>query len=201
MSLIKLNSGKMWDFANPKVEQVDIQDIMHNLAKEQRFSNCLDHDWSVLQHSLLVATIVKASNGSARQMYQALMHDIPEAYLKDVPTPLKEMLRDYNKFYVKTALVLEHVYSVKLLELDPMVKTADKTAMLIEDLLFSHAPSSWHSFTLTTYYALDETAKGKIHAAVTWLHDKPAYRVKQRFFRTFKQLQKAIGEEEYESNN
>lgn len=201
MSKIKLNSGILWDFLNPKVEDVDIHDIMHNLCKEQRFNNCLDQKWSVLDHSLLVYMLVKLAGGTNKQMYVALLHDTPEAYFKDLPTPLKGLLRDYQKYYFRTETVLEVKFGVTLHPLDDMVKLADRTAMLIEDLLFSNSNSNWHDFTYQNYVDLNTAFNNKIHEAIYEISTQAHYNRKQRFFKVFKELQKRIGKDHYDSTN
>lgn len=201
MSKIKLNSGKFWDFVNPKQEDVDIHDIMHNLVKEQRFSNCLDQKWSVMDHSMLVLFLVKEGNGTPYQQYQALLHDTPEAYLGDVPTPLKSLLRDYQKFYFRTEAVLETKFGVNLGDLDPMVRTADRTAMLIEDVLLCNTPSEWHDFTYESYYELNTKLENRLHDFIVTQSSTSHYMKKQRFFARFKELQQQIGRDFYESQN
>lgn len=147
MSKIKLNTGIYFDFANPSPKMITLHDIAHNNSKEQRFSNCLSRDWSVLHHSLFVYELVKREDGSFEQQYIALHHDSPEAYMKDIPTPLKNLLSDYKKIYREVEKAIEDKLQVKIHPLDDLVHMYDKAAMNMEDALYSTTESAWHSTT------------------------------------------------------
>ena len=66
------------------VEEIDLRDIAHSLFNQQRFTG---HCWgglSVGQHSMAVASLCSYKN-----RLWALLHDASEAYLCDLPTPIK----------------------------------------------------------------------------------------------------------------
>lgn len=157
MSSIKMNSGVFYDFENPTLEMIDIGDIIHSLSKEQRFSNQLDEDWSVIQHVLLVTKLVEVKGGSPYEKYQALHHDDFEAYGKDIPTPFKNLLPNYKKIERLGNIILGEYFSVNLISWEPIVKQYDSIAMKIEDVLFSNTESRWHNFTLEDLKKLDTT--------------------------------------------
>lgn len=78
--------GKFHPFA-PKPDEVSILDIAHSLSQQCRFSGHTRKFYSVAQHSVLVARHLtfRATNF----LLAALLHDAPEAYLVDLPTPIK----------------------------------------------------------------------------------------------------------------
>lgn len=80
-------SGKLLDFANPKPESIDIIDIAHSLANQCRFSGHIQSFYSVAEHSCKVAEMVPQKYKLA-----ALLHDAAEAYITDIPRPLKYFL-------------------------------------------------------------------------------------------------------------
>jgi 5'-deoxynucleotidase YfbR-like HD superfamily hydrolase len=45
--------------------------------------------YSVAQHSVIVSELVEQRGGDAEDAFAALMHDATEAYLGDMPHPLK----------------------------------------------------------------------------------------------------------------
>src|SRR4029077_1634042 len=45
--------------------------------------------YSVAQHSVIVSQLVEERGGDAEDVFAALMHDAGEAYLGDMPHPLK----------------------------------------------------------------------------------------------------------------
>lgn len=77
--------GKFYPFA-PKAEDVSIFDIAHSLSQQCRFSGHTKKFYSVAQHSVLVGR-------RAQEHYDGLnglLHDAAEAYLVDLPTPIKK---------------------------------------------------------------------------------------------------------------
>ena len=85
MGWIQTFTGMRIDPRNITADQVQIEDIAHALANKCRFSGHCDPFYSVADHSMRVAALV----GAPHKLY-ALLHDAAEAYLPDVPTPLKE---------------------------------------------------------------------------------------------------------------
>ncbi|CUA96994.1 YfbR-like 5'-deoxynucleotidase [Thiomonas bhubaneswarensis] len=75
-----------------RVRDVQIADIAHALSLICRFGgHCTEH-YSVAQHSLLVVRILESMDAPAEAMLCGLMHDAHEAYVGDVPTPIKAAL-------------------------------------------------------------------------------------------------------------
>lgn len=75
-----------------------IREVATGLGREQRFAGHLRKPYSVLQHSLVAARNVREDPtvDMNRRGLGALMHDASEAYLRDIPKPLKELLPDYK---------------------------------------------------------------------------------------------------------
>lgn len=84
-------SGRMIDYANPSPDDIYINDIATALSRECRYAGHASHFYSVAQHAVLCSRIV-----SPEFAIEALLHDAAEAYVKDIPTPLKRMLPDYK---------------------------------------------------------------------------------------------------------
>lgn len=88
MSWIGTVSGRKIDFLEPDPDEFDIEDIAIGLAHINRFSGQTTVPYSVAQHSVLCSLYCKD------YPFDALMHDFPEAYMSDVPRPLKLLLGD-----------------------------------------------------------------------------------------------------------
>jgi len=84
MSWIQTYTGKKFYPLEPRAEDVCIEDIAHHLALTNRFSGATALPYSVAQHSVLVSLHVPP-----RLALHGLLHDAAEAYLADIPGPIK----------------------------------------------------------------------------------------------------------------
>lgn len=73
----------------PDPDDILIIDIAHALSNQCRFSGHTLRHYSVAQHSVHVAQLVYYWGGSKQEALWGLLHDASEAYLVDLPTPLK----------------------------------------------------------------------------------------------------------------
>lgn len=87
---LQTRSGQMFDCASPNELIVDIEDVAAGLSKLCRFNGQCREFYSVAEHSLRVSYLVEGE-GVECELY-ALLHDAHEAYVGDVPTPLKRFL-------------------------------------------------------------------------------------------------------------
>lgn len=90
--LFRTYSGKLIDFRHVRPEDIDVRDIAHGLAHITRFGGQAQNHITVAEHSLTVASLVPDP-----LKFAALMHDAAEAYLGDIPKPLKDLLPDYRR--------------------------------------------------------------------------------------------------------
>jgi hypothetical protein len=71
-------------------EEINIGDIAHSLSMQCRFNgHCLKF-YSVAEHSCFVSDFASEENKLG-----ALLHDAAEAYLSDMPKPLKPFMQTY----------------------------------------------------------------------------------------------------------
>jgi 5'-deoxynucleotidase YfbR-like HD superfamily hydrolase len=82
-------SGRWLDPLAPEVGSIEIGDIAQALSNQCRFGGHCRVFYSVAQHCVLVADVCRERGGSAEEALTALMHDAGEAYLTDLPHPLK----------------------------------------------------------------------------------------------------------------
>lgn len=162
-------TGRQFWPLTPKVEDVCIEDIAHALSCICRFNGMVKEFYSVAQHSVLASELV-------HRMYarEALLHDATEAYLCDVPRPLKEhaSMMSYRDAEQRLAEVIAEKFHLQTEQLGG-VKAADEQLLLTErrDLM---APGHW---------IIDETQclPAKIHPWYPRLAES-------RFLRRFEEL-------------
>ncbi len=88
---IRTYMGTYFNVFDPKPSLIHIEDIAHVLAQECRFGGHLPFFYSVAQHSLAVMNQVPKP-----LKLQALLHDASEAYLRDIPKPIKDRMPEYK---------------------------------------------------------------------------------------------------------
>lgn len=95
IGFIRTFTGKHFSLQQPDPEQVDPRDLAHQLSMECRWGGAVARHYSVAEHSIYVARFAAAMVEPLHKdlaMAWGLLHDAHEAYLKDVPTPLKLLL-------------------------------------------------------------------------------------------------------------
>lgn len=85
MSFIVTATGKRFYFERPEEFAFGVEDIAPALGNLCRFAGQAGW-WSVAQHSMFVAELV-----APEHQLRALLHDASEAFLVDVPGPLKNL--------------------------------------------------------------------------------------------------------------
>lgn len=122
---IEMSSGKLFHFNNP---EFDLHDIVYALSGIPRFGARASWDYSVADHVVLVARICLRLGGDPRE---GLVHDFPEAFLLDMPTPIKKLMPDYEKLEKRLAKQL-HAWAGLPSKLSDITKKADCLALFLE---------------------------------------------------------------------
>ena len=78
-------------------EDIDIRDIAHSLSLQCRYAGHVRQFYSVAEHSVHVARWVLEETIDGFVAIEALLHDATEAYLVDVPRPIKPFLTGYKE--------------------------------------------------------------------------------------------------------
>lgn len=91
MSYLLGLDGVKIDLLHPENTPLSMVTIAHSLSLQCRWLGHTRCMYSVAQHSLHVSALLEASHGTEAAR-QGLMHDAHEAYIGDVPPPMKELL-------------------------------------------------------------------------------------------------------------
>lgn len=92
-TILTLSNGKGVDLTNPTAADIDFDVVAEHLAKENRYNGATrGFAYSVGQHSVVGADAAFTDIGSRELAGYFLLHDGPEAFLKDDTTPKKKAL-------------------------------------------------------------------------------------------------------------
>lgn len=112
---------------DPRREEIHLTDIARGLSMQCRWGGHVNRYFSVAQHCLLV------SWHSPNHPLAGLLHDAAEAYLVDVPTPIKAHLRGYHAIEETLLLAIGEKFRVPLVPLPDEVKEADARMLATEN--------------------------------------------------------------------
>jgi hypothetical protein len=123
---IRTSTGRYINFTDINPNDICVEDIAHALSMQCRFGGHLPEFYSVAQHSVLCSYLVDECDA-----LEALMHDASEAYMLDIPKPLKNLLPDYEALEERMMRVISDKYGVPH-PLSQSVKTADALMLKFE---------------------------------------------------------------------
>lgn len=130
--------GAFWPL-DPRPEEVRITDIAHALSNMCRYAGHCCTFYSVAQHSVLVSRSLPDN-----MRLWGLLHDASEAYVVDIPRPLKPYISGYKEIEHR---VMQAVWERFGLSGDepPEVKRADNAILADEAAqLMVEPPMAWH---------------------------------------------------------
>lgn len=175
-------SGRRYWPADPRPEDFDIRDIAHALSHTCRFAGHVREFYSVAQHSVLVAThaltLWRPSHGGTPEgaALWGLLHDASEAYLVDIPQPLKLLpeMAGYRTLERRMMAAICDAFGIPR-EMPPAVAEADEVLLATEarDLMPPAAVAEWGLTTEPALWHIDPagpaTAKASFLVLFEWL--------------------------------
>ena len=105
-------SGTNLHFMNPHEDEICLDDIANALSKNCRYAGQINRFYSVAEHSVLMARYF-IDKGEFQKAFTALMHDATEAYLVDVPRPIKPHLIGYIEMEERLMKVIFEKFNVQ----------------------------------------------------------------------------------------
>jgi len=170
MTWILTASGRQFDVRHPYCGNVNLGDIAHSLAQINRFNGHASRPYSVAEHSLLVAEIVRVMGGNPHAQMAGLMHDAHEAYCGDLHSPGKDDIgHDWHLFEDKFSRTVRTYFELNCAFVDhaPLVKRADLIALATErrDLMPNNS-APWECLMGITPDATPLNAPGR--QRMTW---------------------------------
>lgn len=126
---------------DPRIEEIDIIDIAHSLGHMCRFTGHTKKFYSVAEHCIRVSQIA-----TKKLKLYALLHDASEAYLTDIPRPLKK-LPLFNDYLVYEKRLQNMIY--KKFGLRPLsTKLQNELDYIDEMVLMTEGRDLMYDFTV-----------------------------------------------------
>ncbi|MWV40487.1 phosphohydrolase [Natrialba sp. INN-245] len=94
-SAITTYSGVRFDPLEPAPDRIRFEDVAHGLSQTCRFSGQSAFFYTVGTHSLYVSDELAGEYGPRVQLY-GLLHDAAEAYITDLPRPVKRRVDEFG---------------------------------------------------------------------------------------------------------
>jgi uncharacterized protein len=166
-------SGRWVNPFDPDPSQLDPDDIARALANQCRFGGHCRIFYSVAQHCVIVSELIEERGGDAEDAMAALMHDAAEAYLGDMPHPLKHRSTLGLEFQTAERRLEEVIHDRFSIRADaPEIKAIDRALLATERRAFSAERWDWPELDGVEPLDLELTA---------WTPDEAATAFERRF--------------------
>lgn len=135
-------TGRQFYPLDPRPEDVCIEDIAHALSLLCRYGGHCTTFYSVAEHSLLVESAMKSND--PRMRLGALLHDAAEAYLVDVPRPLKRHIPPYGQIELNVEVAISEKFDLYWPIKQPAIGALDDRILLDERAqIMAPTPHDW----------------------------------------------------------
>lgn len=132
---IRTFTGQYINPVKAEKEQISIIDIAHALSRMPRFGGHTLRFYSVAQHSLRCADIVR----NKPYELEVLLHDATEAYIMDMPKPVKNQMPEYRLIEKKLENTIINAFNLHSVSFYEEIKEVDIFALNEElEHLFNH---------------------------------------------------------------
>ncbi len=131
---IQTLAGHAFDPKNVSIDKISINDIAHALSNLCRYAGHCRKFYCVAEHSVLTYRIAKELwPDDLEAQWAALLHDATEAYVGDVPSPLKVLLPNYVEIEDSLARKIARVFKIRnTKDIRAKVKRVDMAALATE---------------------------------------------------------------------
>lgn len=135
-TMVETFTGRFVDTKRPDPATICIEDIAHSLANTCRYGGHCQRFYSVAEHAVFVSVRLERAQVARGIVVAGLHHDDAEAYLGDIPRPLKPLLgKSYERLTDRMdAAIIEALGLINRQSHfhDWRVKAADDWALFVE---------------------------------------------------------------------
>ena len=93
-------------FLDSQEADIHTEDIAHSLSLLCRFGGHVSKFYSVAEHSVLVSRVLAKEKANQLTQFGGLLHDAEEAYLPDIPNPIKQHMTEALAIYAMLQTVI-----------------------------------------------------------------------------------------------
>lgn len=135
---IQTYTGRQFWPTEPHYLDICIEDIAHSLSMQCRYTGHCKFFYSVAEHSVHVSHFLPP----ALQL-EGLLHDATEAYLTDVPRPIKPFLAEYKGMEQRIRLAIACYFGLQKDEAAEVQRV--DSAILADEMaqLMAKPPADW----------------------------------------------------------
>ena len=137
---ISTYDGEFFDFKNPEGYDYSILEIVHALSNICRYGGHSNRFYSVAEHSVIVSKLVPS-----KYALIGLLHDASEAFVGDMPSPLKALCPEYREIEGRVHRAIAKAFDLPY-PFPPEIKLADKQAYRAErEQITTVADNMWYT--------------------------------------------------------
>ncbi|OYV76723.1 MAG: hypothetical protein B7Z66_07280 [Chromatiales bacterium 21-64-14] len=134
-------SGRRVNLVAPDPQSINLIDIAVALSRIRRYSGHTREPYSVAAHSVWTARLCERADCDSATILHALLHDAHEAYIGDIPTPVKRLPDVFEAIYACSERLQNTIYEALRLapptvEQQDWVAWADSFALVEEAATF-----------------------------------------------------------------
>lgn len=155
-------TGRQFWPLDPRHSEIDIRDIAHALSLQCRFAGHVRTFYSVAEHSIRVERYIRTRGEPESVQLWGLLHDASEAYLVDLPRPIKVHMANYLAAERVLELVLAERFGLTWPR-PSIVTEADQILLATEQRdLMTKPPTPWDK------WLTEEPLVEKIYPMKSW---------------------------------
>ena len=135
---IQTFTGRKFYPLEPRAEDICLEDIAHALSMKCRYGGHCSRFYSVAEHSMMVSAF-----GRSEFCAWGLLHDAAEAYLADIPRPVKPDLKGWNMIEARVMDAICERFGMYPGE-PPEVKEIDNRILVDESRALMPGSDAWN---------------------------------------------------------
>lgn len=165
-----------------------------------RFNGHCKKNYSVAQHSLNAARLIKKQGYPAKTQLYGLLHDAAEAYVCDMPKPVKELIPQYKHIENEIQAAIWEAFQIPCPTAEEyiIIKKADEVLLTYEFRLLMHNGGSQPEYLsgvkncIQIFLSFGKEFVGTAHMKLLYTSFIPRRYLEAKYIKMFNKLIKQI---------